>query len=482
MKKSIKVNYIYNMFYQLLTMILPLITIPYVSRVLGSDGIGIFGYTNSIVTYFVLFGSLGISLYGQREIAYLRDDKKKRSKAFFEIFLLKLLTMVISLIVYYFALIYSNKYSLYYLIFTLELLATIFDISWFFQGLEEFGRIVFRQLITKIISVICIFCFVKTSSDLNIYILIYTLSILVGNISLWFYLPKYISKLTIKKLNIKNHIKPTISLFIPQIAMQIYLVLDKTMIGKIVKNMGEVGNYEQSQKILKVSLTVVTALGTVIAPRIANSIANNNDNDVKRYLEKSFKFVWLLATPIMFGIMAISKNLVPWFLGSGYEKSVYILIIGSLLILAIGLNNVTGIQYLIPAKKQNLYTKSVICGAIINFCLNLLLISKLGAIGAMIASVVAEISIFIIQMIYIKDIISYKTIFSSFYKNVLAGLIMFIIVYYVGIKMYASVIVTLIQIFVGFLIYSIIIFILKDEILYEVLLLIKTKIKGVKNE
>jgi O-antigen/teichoic acid export membrane protein len=308
------------------------------------------------------------------------------------------------------------------------------------------------------------------------------LSILVGNISLWFYLPKYISKLTIKKLNIKNHIKPTISLFIPQIAMQIYLVLDKTMIGKIVKNMGEVGNYEQSQKILKVSLTVVTALGTVIAPRIANSIANNNDNDVKRYLEKSFKFVWLLATPIMFGIMAISKNLVPWFLGSGYEKSVYILIIGSLLILAIGLNNVTGIQYLIPAKKQNLYTKSVICGAIINFCLNLLLISKLGAIGAMIASVVAEISIFIIQMIYIKDIISYKTIFSSFYKNVLAGLIMFIIVYYVGIKMYASVIVTLIQIFVGFLIYSIIIFILKDEILYEVLLLIKTKIKGVKNE
>ena len=161
MKKSIRVNYIYNMIYQILIMILPVITMPYVSRVLGADGIGIYGYTSSTLAYFILFGSLGISLYGQREIAYLRDNKEKRSYAFYEIIFLRLVTMIISMLVYYFVLIRTSKYSLYYLIFLLEFISTIFDISWFFQGIEEFDKIVFRQLITKILSVICIFVFVK---------------------------------------------------------------------------------------------------------------------------------------------------------------------------------------------------------------------------------------------------------------------------------------------------------------------------------
>ena len=145
MKKSIRVNYIYNMIYQILIMILPVITMPYVSRVLGADGIGIYGYTSSILAYFILFGSLGISLYGQREIAYLRDNKEKRSYAFYEIIFLRLVTMIISMLVYYFVLIRTSKYSLYYLIFLLEFISTIFDISWFFQGIEEFDKLKKRR-------------------------------------------------------------------------------------------------------------------------------------------------------------------------------------------------------------------------------------------------------------------------------------------------------------------------------------------------
>lgn len=476
MKKSIRVNYIYNMIYQILIMILPVITMPYVSRVLGADGIGIYGYTSSTLAYFILFGSLGISLYGQREIAYLRDNKEKRSYAFYEIIFLRLVTMIISMLVYYFVLIRTSKYSLYYLIFLLEFISTIFDISWFFQGIEEFDKIVFRQLITKILSVICIFVFVKKPSDLVIYILIYVLSLLVGNASLWFYLPKYISKINIKTLNIAKHIKPTISLFIPQIAMQIYLVLDKTMIGKILKNMSEVGNYEQSQKIIKITLVLVTSLGTVVASRIANNIANRNNKLVSKQLEKSFKFVWFLATPITFGAIAIAKNLVPWFLGPGYEQSIRIIMYGSALILAIGLNNVTGIQYLIPAKKQNLYTNSVILGAIINFSLNLMLIPKYGAIGAIGASVIAEVSIFIIQLIYLKKIISIKSVFNKSYKNIISSIIMFIIVYYIGNKLNPSMINTFILVFIGFSIYILLTLILKDEILIETLEFIKKKI------
>ena len=185
MKKSIKKNYIYNLLYQVLAIIIPIITIPYVSRVLGARNIGIYGYTLSISAYFILFGSLGVALYGQREIAYVQNDKKKYSKKFWEIFLLKLLTMTIATIIFYFAFVkFSNNYNIYFKILLLELIGTALDISWFFQGLEEFGKTVSRNLIVKIASLICIFLFVKTKNDLYIYFIIYALSIILGNLSL----------------------------------------------------------------------------------------------------------------------------------------------------------------------------------------------------------------------------------------------------------------------------------------------------------
>ena len=195
-----------------------------------------------------------------------------------------------------------------------------------------------RNTLVKIASVASIFIFVKNANDLPIYVLIMVLSVFLGNITLWFYLPKYLVK--VKNINIKKHLKPTLALFIPQIAMQVYTVLDKTMIGSITGDMTEVGNYEQSQKIVRISMTVVTSLGTVVSPRIANVISNGKVEEVKKYLANSFKFVWFLGIPIVFGLIAVSSDLVPWFLGNGYEKSKMLIMIGSLLVLAIGLNNV----------------------------------------------------------------------------------------------------------------------------------------------
>ena len=376
MKKSVAKNYIYNLIYQILVLILPLITTPYLSRVLGSEGIGIYSYTISIVTYFVLFGSLGIAMYGQREIAYIREDKEKTTYTFWEIMLLRIITMTVSLVVFYITFVNGKQYQIYYKILTIELLANIVDISWFFQGQEEFKKTISRNVIVKIISIVCIFIFVKTKENLYIYILIYVLSNLVGNLTLWIYIPKYIQKIKFKKLNLIKHLRPTISLFVPQIAMQIYTVLDKTMIGNILGDMNQVGNYEQSQKIIRIALTIVTALGTVVSPRIANTMANNKKEEVNRYIERSFKVVWMIGIPIMLGIMAISNTVVPWFLGEEYEQSIILLRIGALLIMAVGLNNVSGIQYLIPAKKQSLYTKSVAIGAVFNFLFNLVLINS----------------------------------------------------------------------------------------------------------
>lgn len=402
-KKSVAKNYIYNLIYQILILILPVITTPYLSRVLGAEGIGIYSYTVSIVTYFILFGSLGIAMYAQREIAYVQDNIDKRSIIFWEVFILRAITLMISLIIFYFTFAMTGEYCVYYRILVLEIIGNIFDISAFFQGMEEFKKIVKRNLIVKFISIISIFLFVKTSADINIYLLIYVLSTLVGNLSLWLYLPKYIKKISLRNLEIKKHLKPTIVLFIPQIASQIYVVMDKTMIGLLVKDKAEVGYYEQSQKIVKIILTLATSLGTVMLPRIANEFAKGKEENIRKSILNSFNFIYLLSIPMMIGLVVITQDLIPWFLGEEFDKSIYITYAISPIMLMIGLSSVIGTQYLLPTKKQKQYTISVITGAVVNLTLNIILIPRFLSIGAAIATVVAETSVTSVQIYYIKN-------------------------------------------------------------------------------
>ena len=301
----------------------------------------------------------------------------------------------------------------------------------------------------------------------------------MGNISLWFYIPKYVKKKYVKDLNIIKHIRPTISLFIPQIAIQVYTVLDKTMIGYILKDMTEVGNYEQSQKIIKFALIIVTSMGTVIIPRIANTFANNNKEEIKRYLEKTFNIVWMLGIPIMFGIMAISYKFVPWFLGDGFEESKILLIVGAPLIMAIGLNNVSGMQYLIPTKQQNIFTKSVIIGAVLNFGINLIFIPIFKSIGAIIASVMAETIILIVQLIYIRKDVPLKFVYQNCFKYIISGIIMLAIIVIVGNFLNASMVTTFIQIIAGAIIYFLALIIFKDKLILEFFDKLKNfKLKG----
>ena len=468
--------------YQMLTIFVPLITTPYVSKTLGSEMIGIYSYTLSIATYFVLFGTLGIAIYAQREIAYVQDDKKKISMIFWEVIILRFITMTISAIVYYITMINGKQYQVYYKLLLLELLSYCIDISWLFQGLEEFKKTVIRNSVIKIISVIAIFNFVRTKDDLIKYFLIYMLSNLIGNISLWLYLPKYLIKVSFKQLNLKRHIKPTIQLFIPQIAIQIYTVLDKTMIGKMISDKSEVGYYEQSQKIIKTALTVITSLGTVVSPRIANVSSNNKKDEVEKYLANSFNFVWFLGMPIMLGLMAISSSLVPWFLGEEFSKAKLLIVFGAPLVLAIGLNNVSGIQYLIQTKKQNIFTKSVIIGALCNFTLNLVLIYFIKSYGAIIASVIAETLILMVQLKYMKQEISLKIVYNKSLKYIISGIIMFALILPIGILNKPTVITTSLQILIGGIIYISLLLIQKDDFLFVNAKKIKNKMFGVKNE
>ena len=339
-KKDVKKNYIFNLIYQVVAIILPIISTPYISRVLGAKNVGIYGYTLSISAYFVLFGTLGITLYGQREIAYLQKDKEKYSRAFFEIFLLKLLVMSLSSLVFFLVFVKSNHYyHVFYKILLLELLANAIDITWFFQGLEEFKKTVARNLIVKLASIISIFIFVKTKEDLKIYFLIYVLSILLGNLSLWISVPKYISKVKVKTLRIFKHLKPTLIMFVPQVAIQIYTVLDRTMIGRIVNDKAEVGFYTQGENIIKLFLTIITALGIVMLPRIASCFTENNYEKIKEYIYKSFNVVFLLSMPMIAGIILVVDMFVPMFFGPGYDGVVNVMIVLSPILLLIGMRD-----------------------------------------------------------------------------------------------------------------------------------------------
>ena len=282
MKKSIKENYFYNLLFQILTLIIPLITAPYLSRILGVNGIGISSYTLSLVSYFILFGGIGISSYGQREIAMNRNDKNTYSKIFWELFILRIISNIISILCFIIFIIVTSEYNLILGILIINILASMFDISWFYQGLEEYKFISIRNIVIKLIFTILIFIFVKEKDDLIIYILLNSMSLIISSLSLWIRLRKLITKIKIKELRVSSHFKQTLIYFLPQIAIQIYTMVDKTMLGVITGSQIENGYYEQAHKIVNMTLTVIISLNTVMSPRMSYLYKENKLSEIKK--------------------------------------------------------------------------------------------------------------------------------------------------------------------------------------------------------
>ena len=477
MNKNVKLNYIYNLMYQLLIIILPIITIPYLARTLGSEGNGIYGYTLSIATYFTLIGSLGIALYGQREIAYQQDSEYKRSKIFWELNIIKSLTMTISMIVFYFIYARAGQYSLYYKILLLEIFANIIDISWFYQGMEEFKTIILRNFTIRMICLFCIFIFIKNSSDIWKYVLIYSVSTLLGNLSLWVNIKNKIKLVELKKLDIKKHIKPILLLFIPQIAIQLYTVLDKSMIGIISNNMSEVAYYDQAQKVIKTLMTIITSISTVMLPRISSCYAKKDKKRIKEYINNSFKFIFMLAFPMIFGIIAVSNSFVPFFFGRGYDKIKIVMPLLSIIILFISISSLIA-QLLLSIKQTKKYTISVVSGAIINFILNIILIYYFKSIGACIATVIAEFCIASIDLYFIRDNFNTFEIINNNKQYIVLSLIMFFICYSFNYLNLPNIFLMLIQLVIGISVYVIGLYVIKDKFFIDIFKNMTSIIKG----
>lgn len=459
-------NYLYNLVYQIFVLIVPLATIPYISRVLGPKGVGINTLTTSVIQYFILLATLGLATYGQREIAYKRDDSLKLSKTFWEIELLSVVTTSLTLVLYLLFVSISKQYTLYYLCQSFLIIACAFDISWFFMGLEQFKLTVLRNFIVKLISVVLIFTLVKNKSDLYVYILIISISTLFGNLSLWPYLRKYIEKVSWHYLDVRRHLKPIIGLFIPQIAINVYVFLNKIMLANMV-SVEASGFFDSSDKIIRMSLTIISALTTVMFPKVAGAFAKGKNHEVSQYLEKSFQISMAIAVPLMVGIAAISTKFVPWFFGIKFIPVISIMKIEAIAIIPIACSQLIGMQYLIPTKQTGIYTQAISIGAVLNVLINIPLIHYYSGVGTAIATVVSEIFIAGFEFYFVSKQIKVLRLFKGLYKIILSSCFMFVIVKF-AVKYFAMNIVTLVSVIAGgVLSYVLALYIFKLDILIE---------------
>ena len=471
MSKSIKKNYIYNVVYQFIVLFTPLFTTPYISRVLEADGVGTHSYTYSIASYFVLVAILGTNTYGQREIAYQQDNPYKLSVVFWENIIFRITTGGISLVFY---LIYSFSFAENVLIALFQgiyIITAVLDIAWFFQGIEEFKKLVTKNLIVKFVFLLFIFLLINQKEDVKLYIFGLAFMNLCGSLSMWFVLPQYLSKVKLSDIKPFRNLKTIIQLFVPSIAIQVYTMLDKTMIGLYTDTNFENGYYEQAEKLVKMTLSIVTSLGTVMIPRLAYTFNSGDMEKLSFYLKRSFRFVWFIATPMLMGLIGISDLIVVWFLGEGYEKCEVLIKVFSFLLIAIGLNTVSGNQYLIPTKNQNIYTVSVFGGAIINLILNLILIPKYLSVGAAVASVCAELMIALIQLYYmcsVKKTLRWKDCLFCGMKYIISSAVMLLIIELMKTIMVLNTLVgTFVAITIGAAVYFICLIIMKDAFMME---------------
>ena len=478
-KQSVKTNYLFNAGYQLFALLVPLITTPYISRILGADGIGIHSYTYSIVRYFWLFSLLGISTYGVRKIGIYQDDIAKRSKTFWEIVLLKIILSSISIFLYSLYILFFSTNKVIAIIQGIYLIAVCLDISFFFQGMENFKKISIRNFIVKLINIIFIFVFIKDGNDLWKYVFGLSFFYLVGNLIMWFSLKGNIIKVSIKELKPFKDFNVILALFFPTIASQLYAVIDKSMIGWITDSFAENGYYEQSLKIIEMSLMLITTLSSVMLPKVARAYKENKTDEVQENMYKAYSFVWLLGFPMLFGILGISNILVPIFFGEGYDKVITILPIMSILFIFMGINFATGTLYLVSTNQQKVYNNHLLISGIVNVLLNFVFIYYLQSIGASIATVIGELVLLMLNLGFIyktKQFNVYKIISLS-KKYLISGLIMFICILVMKLFIPSNLIGLISIILFSMMIYAICLIILKEEMVFEYINEFKKKLK-----
>lgn len=448
---SVKKNFIYNSFYQILSFIVPLITTPYISRVLGSEGVGKYSYHYAIAYYFTLFIMLGVNHYGNREIAKNRDDRQQNSKIFWNIYTLQFgLGIIVNAIYIFYCFCFSKDLRIS-LIMSLYTLSATFDISWFCSGMEDFRILVNRNILVKIVVTTCVFLCVKEQEDVLIYSLILSAGSLLSQLAMLPYLKNKVYFVKPEKEAVFSHLKPNLYLFLPVIAVSVYKIMDKIMLG-IMSDEIQVGYYELSERIIQLPMVLISSLGTVMLPRMCNLVIKDKEQGI-RFLEISIVFAMFFASSMSFGIMGISKEFVPLFYGEGFETCItlFLILLPSCLFLAFA--NVIRTQYLLPNQLDAIYLKSVFLGALVNVLVNLTFIPQWKAIGAAIGTLCAEIMVCIYIICKVRRQLRIKRYIQKSLPFIFSGIIMFSVLYNFDLNISYVLTKMMIKIMLGIIIY-----------------------------
>lgn len=458
-QSSIKKNFIYNVLYQVLIIIVPLITSPYLTRTVGADGLGIYSYTQAYAHYFVLFILLGLNNYGNREIAKVRDDKKKVSETFFEIYSFQLINLIFISIIYIFTiiLVIKENRTIYWIQF-LYVLSAGFDINWCCFGLEKFKLTVTRNSIIKIGSAIAIFLFVHSPNDLWIYTLIIAGTTLLSQVVVWPFVLKEIDFIKPSIQGIVSRIKPNIMLFLPVIAVSLYTIMDKLMLG-LLDTKKEVAYYAYAERIIQIPLSFITALGTVMLPRASHMMHNGKSKESIKLLVHSMQFAMVLSIGSTAGVMAISNILIPWYYGKAFTRCAIFTCLLAPVIAFTSWNTIIRTQFVIPKGLDQIYLATVSSGAVVNLVLNYFLIKSMRGTGAVIATIFAELAVCLVQYIFLKKELNYKTFAIDTGAFVGCGVIMAILVYAIPVNNKYLIYCIIGKVFIGIICYSSLVYI-----------------------
>lgn len=451
-QSSVKKNFAYQMIYEILALILPFVTSPYIARVIGPEGMGTYSYSYAVAYYFVLFSLLGIKNYGNREIARVRDHEEHLSAAFCNITAVHLLISVLVTVAYIGYVMTLGEHKLYAAIQFFFVLSGLFDISWFYFGIEHFKLTVARNIVIRILNVVCVFVFVHTPDDLWKYCLIMALGNLISQLTLWVPLRKYTKFVRPEWSKMKIHIRPLLILFVPAIAVSLYKYTGKIMIG-LLNSKAQLGFYENAEKIINIPMTIIVSFGVVMLPKMSHLAASKNHKESRRYMSLSMEFVMCLAFGLTFGLLGVATVFAPVFWGVEFTVSGTLIMGLCVSIPFISFANVIRTQYLIPNAMDRDYLSSVIAGAVANLIINAILIPRFGAAGAVVGTVGAETTVCIWQTVVVRKALPLKKMTLSFLPFLPMGIVMFLVVYGIGRVMGTHVLTLMVQVVTGGVIY-----------------------------
>ncbi len=404
-QKSIKLNFIMNIILTLSSMIFPLITFRYVSRILLPVGMGKVSFANSLVSYFVMFAQLGIPTYGIRACAAVRDDREKLTRTAQELMIINIATCFIAYIAFAFVLIFTPKLheeKILYIVVSLSIFFNSIGMEWLYKALEQYTYITVRSIAFKFIALVAMFVLIHTKSDYVIYGAITIFAASASNILNLIHSHKYIGWRPVGNYHFKNHLKAVLIFFAMACAATIYTHLDTIMLG-FMSGSENVGYYDAAVKIKGILVSVVTSLGAVLLPRASYYVNQGNMEDFKRISGKALNFVFLLAAPLMVYFILFARQGIYFLSGPAYANSVLPMQIIMPTLLFIGITNILGIQILVPLGKEKIVLYSEIAGAIVNLIINSILIPRFVAEGAAIGTVVAEFVVLIVQYCALRD-------------------------------------------------------------------------------